>query len=343
MAVDDLHPVVIPAGTVELPPGVINCAAYAGGKRAATLTLDDIATALETPGQFVWLGLLEPSEELLQRVQREFHLHHLAIEDAHAAHQRPKLEQYQGSLFVVLRTVQRPSPGAPLEFGETHVFVGSNFLVTVRHGSMRSHSGLRTRLESTPALLAKGPGFVLYALMDFIVDQYFPVVEDLEESFEALEEEIFAEQCSRDTTRSIYHLRRDLVSLKRAVMPLIEVCNRLMKFDVELVPADTHNYFRDVHDHLVRLNELIDSLRELLGTALDANASLISEQHTVQTKRLASWAAIIAVPTMVAGIYGMNFTQMPELHWAYGYPVALGIMAVACLGLYVAFRRSGWL
>jgi magnesium transporter len=343
MPVDGLPQLASAPGAVELPPGVINCAAYSGGKRVATLALDDIAGALAVPGQFVWLGLLEPSEGLLQRVQREFHLHDLAIEDAHAAHQRPKLEQYQGSLFVVLRTVQRPSPGAPLEFGETHIFVGHNFLVTVRHGSLRSHIGLRSRLESTPALLAKGPGFVLYALMDFIVDQYFPVVEDLEQSFEALEEEIFAEQCSRETTRSIYHLRRDLVSLKRAVMPLIEVCNRLMKFDVEMVPSDTHPYFRDVHDHLVRLNELVDSLRELLGTALDANASLISEQHTVQTKRLASWAAIIAVPTMVAGIYGMNFTQMPELHWAYGYPVALGIMAVACLGLYAAFRRSGWL
>jgi len=343
MPIDGLPQVASPAGTVELPPGVINCAAYAGGKRVATLALDDIAGALAVPGQFVWLGLLEPSEELLQRVQRELHLHDLAIEDAHAAHQRPKLEQYHGSLFVVLRTVQRPSPGAPLEFGETHIFIGPNYLVTVRHGSLRSHIGLRSRLESTPALLAKGPGFVLYALMDFIVDQYFPVVEDLEQSFEALEEEIFAEQCSRETTRSIYHLRRDLVALKRAVMPLIEVCNRLMKYDVDLVPADTHHYFRDVHDHLVRLNELVDSLRELLGTALDANASLISEQHTVQTKRLASWAAIIAVPTMVAGIYGMNFSQMPELHWSYGYPVALGIMGVASLGLYAGFRRSGWL
>ena len=343
MPIDGLPQVAAPAGAVELPPGVINCAAYAGGKRVATLALDDLAGALAVPGQFVWLGLLEPSEELLQRVQRELHLHDLAIEDAHAAHQRPKLEQYQDSLFVVLRTVQRPSPGAPLEFGETHIFIGRNYLVTVRHGSLRSHVGLRSRLEATPALLAKGPGFVLYALMDFIVDQYFPVVDELEESFEGLEEQIFAEQCSRETTRSIYHLRRDLVALKRAILPLIEVCNRLMKFDVEMVAADTHPYFRDIHDHLLRLNELIDSLRELLGTALDANASLISEQHTVQTKRLASWAAIIAVPTMVAGIYGMNFTQMPELHWAYGYPVALGIMAVACFGLYVAFRRSGWL
>jgi len=325
------------------PHGVIDCAAYSGGKRAATLGLDGLRSALGVPGQFVWLGLNEPTEELMQAVQRELALHDLAIEDAHTAHQRPKLEQYQDSLFVVLRTVQGAADGAELEFGETHIFVGHDYLVTVRHGSLRSHTGLRARLEGRPALLAKGPGFVLYALMDFIVDQYFPVVEALEESFELLEDQIFTETCSRDTTKSIYRLKRDLVALKRAVMPLVEVCNRLMKFDLEMVPSDTHPYFRDIHDHVLRLNEMIDSLRELLGTALEANSSLISEQHTVQTKRLAAWAAIIAVPTMVAGVYGMNFEQMPELHWELGYPVVVGFMVAACVGLYAGFRRSGWL
>jgi magnesium transporter len=327
---------------LERPPGVVDCAAYAGGKRVASLRLDQIEAALAVPEQFVWLGLYEPSEELLQQVQRALGLHDLAVEDAHAAHQRPKLEQYEGSLFVVLRTVQR-SAERVLELGETHIFVGSNYLVTVRHGSLRSHVGLRTRCESKPALLAKGPGFVLYALMDFIVDQYFPVAEQLEEEFEALEEQIFTASPSPDFTRSIYRLKRELVALKRALLPLVDVCNRLMKFDLDLVPADTHPYFRDVHDHVVRLNELVDGLRELLGTALEANASLISEQHTVQTKRLAAWAAIIAVPTMVAGIYGMNFPNMPELHWELGYPTILGAMALVCVGLYAGFRRSGWL
>jgi magnesium transporter len=336
------QPIAAEVAASEPPTGVINCAAYAGGKRVATVEIDDLGIVVAPPDEFVWLGLYEPSEELLQKVQRALHLHDLAIEDAHSAHQRPKLEQYEDSLFVVLRTVQRAAGGG-LEFGETHVFVGRNYLVTVRHGSLRSHTGLRARCEGTPALLAKGTGFVLYALMDFIVDQYFPVVEGLEDSFEELEDQIFAARCSRETTRSIYHLKRELVSLKRALLPLVEVCNRLMKFDLGVVPTDTHPYFRDVHDHVVRLNDMIDSLRELLGTALEANASLISEQHTVQTKRLAAWAAIIAVPTMVAGIYGMNFEQMPELRWELGYPVVVGFMVIACVGLFAGFRRSGWL
>ena len=322
--------------------GIVNCAAYAGGKRVATVGIDDLGTVVAPPDEFVWLGLHEPSEELLQKVQRALGLHDLAIEDAHTAHQRPKLEQYEQSLFVVLRTVQRSGTGE-LEFGETHIFVGRNYLVTVRHGSLRAYTTLRARCEGTPALLAKGTSFVLYAVMDFIVDQYFPVVESLEEAFEELEEQIFTECSTRDTTRSIYSLKRDLVAVKRTIMPLVEVCNRLMKFDLDLIPHEIHPYFRDVHDHVVRLNEMIDGLRELLGTALEANSSLISEQHTVQTKRLAAWAAIIAVPTMVAGVYGMNFESMPELHWALGYPVVLGSMVLACVVLFIGFKRSGWL
>ena len=342
MSSPDPPPVETATASAAPPTGVINCGAYAGGKRVANVDLDDLGIVVAPPDEFVWLGLYEPSEEVLQQVQRALCLHDLAVEDAHNAHQRPKLEQYEESLFVVLRTVQRSAAGE-LEFGETHIFIGANYLVTVRHGSLRAYSALRARCEGKPALLAKGTGFVLYALMDFIVDQYFPVVEALEESFEELEDQIFTEQCSRDTTRNIYRLKRDLVALKRTVLPLVEVCNRLMKFDLPVVPADTHPYFRDVHDHVVRLNEMIDGLRELLGTALEANASLISEQHTVQTKRLASWAAIIAVPTMVAGIYGMNFEGMPELHWEMGYPVTIGLMVVACASLYFGFRRTGWL
>jgi len=343
MPVDGLSPAGVTGAAVEQPPGVIACAAYSEGKRQATIEIEDVPDVLASRDEFVWLGLYEPGEELLQQVQGQLHLHDLAIEDAHSAHQRPKLEQYRDSLFVVLRTVRRPERAAPLEFGETHVFLGHNYVVTVRHGSLRSHLGLRTRLEAMPALLAKGPAIVLYALMDFVVDQYFPVVEELEEAFEEIEEQIFDERCTRETTRSIYVLRRDLVALKRALLPLVDVCHRLTKFDLDLVPGDVHAYFGDVYDHVMRLNEMIDSLRELLGTALEASASLISEQHNVQTKRLAAWAAIIAVPTMVAGIYGMNFPNIPELHWNFGYPASLLVMGVACSGLYIAFRRSGWL
>ena len=320
---------------------VINCAAYAGGRRVGSVPLDEAGDALRAPGQFVWVGLYEPSAEVLEVVQGQFGLHDLAVEDARSAHQRPKLERYEDSLFVVLRTAQLAQSG--LEFGETHVFVGARYLVSVRHGSLRSHAAVRARCESTPELLAKGPAFVLHALMDFIVDQYFPIMEALEDKLEDLEAEIFGETMTRGTTKRIYTLRRELVALKRAVVPLIDVCNRLSRFEGDLIPEDTRPYFRDVYDHVVRINEMIDTQRELLTTALDANLSLISVQQNEHTKRLAAWAAMIAVPTMIAGIYGMNFQHMPELQWTYGYYFSLAAMILACAGLFLGFRRSGWL
>jgi magnesium transporter len=321
--------------------GIINCAAYAEGVRVGDVPIEDIGRALGHAHQFVWLGLYEPDEDLLRRVQRQFHLHDLAIEDAYTAHQRPKLEVYEDSLFVVLRTAQRN--GGRLEFGETHVFVGTDYVVTVRHGSLRSHVGLRARCECTPRLLAKGPGYVLYALMDFVIDQFSPIVSALEDEVEQLEEIILNEQPSAKSTAQIYRLKRDLLSLRRAVSPLVEVCNRLMRFDLPNIPDDTRPYFRDVYDHVVRLNETIDAQRELLTTALEANLSLMSVAQNEHMKRLAAWAAMIAVPTMIAGIYGMNFNNMPELSWSYGYYVSLLVMILACAGLYVGFKRSGWL
>jgi magnesium transporter len=323
--------------------GVINCAAYASGRRVGDLAIRDISEVIEQTDHLIWIGLYEPDEELLREVQLEFGLHDLAIEDAHTAHQRPKLEQYEDCLFVVLRTAQLTGFPQRIEFGETHVFVGPRYVVSVRHGSLRSHVGVRAKCEATPHLLAKGSGFVLYALMDFIVDQYFPIVDALEEELQQLEEEIFGDRFSRETTGRIYNLKRDLLSLKRAVSPLVDVCNRLMRFDVSLIPEDTRPYFRDVYDHVVRINEMIDMLRELLTTALEANLSLISVSQNEDTKRLAAWAAIIAVPTMIAGVYGMNFTHMPELEWQLGYPLAIGMMLVCCGGLFVGFKRSGWL
>jgi magnesium transporter len=343
MSVAEQTPRAAPAEPGAPASGIINCAAYSRGVRVADVNIDQVGEQLRHPDRFVWIGLFEPSEELLQRVQKQFGLHDLAIEDAHRAHQRPKLELYENSLFVVLRTAHLAGAPHRLDFGETHIFLGSNYVVTVRHGSLRSHVGVRTRCESSPQLLAKGPGFVLYALMDFIVDQYFPIVEGLESDFDEVEEQIFSAACTRETTRAIYKLKRDLVSLKRAISPMTEVCNRLTKFDLDLIPTDTRVYFRDVYDHVMRLNEIIDGLRELLATALESNLSLISEQHSVQTKRLASWAAIIAVPTMIAGIYGMNFRHMPELASQWGYPLSLAIMGAICTTLYVGFRRSGWL
>jgi magnesium transporter len=322
--------------------GVIACAAYAEGRRVADVPLADISETLANTDQFVWIGLYEPGEKVLRQVQEEFGLHDLAVEDALAAHQRPKLEQYENSLFVVLRTAHLNAEQR-LEFGETHVFVGERFVVSVRHGSLTSHVGLRAKCEATPELLKKGPGFVLYALMDFIVDQYFPIVEALEEQIEELEEEIFGERVSRDTTNRIYTLKRDLLALKRAVSPVVDVCNRLMRFDSTLVHDDSRPYFRDVYDHALRVNERIDNQRELLAAALEANLSLISVAQNEDTKRLAAWAAIFAVPTMIAGIYGMNFRSMPELEWAYGYPATWAVMIAVCIGLFAGFKRSGWL
>lgn len=323
--------------------GVVKCVAYVDGCRDCNLDLERIHEVLRQPDRFVWIGLHEPCEETLRKVQEEFCLHDLAIEDAHCAHQRPKIETYGDGLFIVLRTAHRNQETGRVEFGETHFFVGERYLVSVRHGSSLSYTDVRARCEAKPQLLRRGPGFALYALMDSIVDQYFPLVNALEEELQTLEDKIFGEEFSRDTTAQIYQLKRDLLEIKRSVSPLIDICNRLMRFDVELIPEDTRPYFRDVCDHAMRINEMVDILRELLTTALEANFSLTSISQNEVTKRLASWAAIIALPTMVAGIYGMNFKAMPELNWDYGYPVILVLTVLACVFIYSRFKRSGWL
>jgi magnesium transporter len=230
-----------------------------------------------------------------------------------------------------------------VEYGETHIFLGHNYVVTVRHGNATSYAAVRTRTESRPKLLKQGPAFVLYAVVDFVVDQYFPIIDALEGELQHLEHSIFNEPFSRDTTTHIYKLRRDLLSLKRVVSPVIEMALRLSRSEDDLIPAATRPYFRDVYDHALRINEMIDSVRDLLGTALEAHLSLISVSQNEDTRRLAAWAAIIAVPTMVFGIYGMNFDFMPELRWTFGYPLVVGITLMICLTLYTRFKKSRWL
>jgi len=321
---------------------IVNCAAYSAGRRTADVQINDIHELLKDTSQFVWIGLYEPSEELLGRVQREFGLHDLAIEDAHQAHQRPKIELYGESLFIVLRTAQM-TPACHIQFGETHFFVGTNFIVAVRHGSSVPYTDVRVRCETMPDLLSKGQGFVLYAIMDFIVDMYFPVVQELENELETIEDKIFKESPSRKTTEQIYQLKKDLLEVKRAVSPLVDICNRLMRFDIKCISTETQPYFRDIYDHALRINEMVDNTRELLNTALDANFSLISISQNDTSKKFAGWAAIIAVPTMVAGFYGMNFKFMPELEWHFGYPLVVGSTLTICVVVYYFFRRSGWL
>jgi magnesium transporter len=321
---------------------IINCAAYSQGRRKADVDLSDVHEVLKENNQFVWIGLHEPSEEVLGQVQQEFNLHDLAVEDAHNAHQRPKVEMYGDSIFVVLRTAQ-VNREHHIEFGETHFFVGPNYIVTVRHGSSVSYAEVRSSCENSPQMLSKGQGFALYAVMDFIVDKYYPVVHEMEMELESIEDKIFKEKPSRETTEQIYQLKRELLEVKRAVSPLVDVCNRLMRFDIKCISEETRPYFRDVYDHVVRINEMIENTRELLNTALEANFSLISISQNDVSKKFAGWAAIIAVPTMVAGFYGMNFKFIPETEWPYGFYAVLLLTVGLCILLYYFFRRSGWL
>ncbi len=323
--------------------GLVNSVAYADGLRIGEVAIPDISEVLKQPGRFVWVGLHEPDDELLAEIQQEFSLHDLAVEDAARAHQRPKLERYGDSIFVVLRTAHLDAATGEIDFGETHLFVGSNYIVSVRHGGSLPYVEVRSRCEANPELMAKGPGYVLYSLMDFIVDQYFPLVDAFEDKLAALEDDIFGQTFTRETTQRIYQLKRDLLEIKRAVAPLVDMCNRIVRADVTLIPDDARVYFRDVYDHTIRINEMVDILRELLTTALEANLSLISVSQNEAMKRLTGWAAIVAVPTMIAGVYGMNFKFMPELDWPFGYPLTMTVMVAACAFLYYKFKRSGWL
>jgi magnesium transporter len=321
---------------------IVNCVAYAGGCKLPDITLEDIPALRGRPDTFVWLGLREPDEELMARVQTLFGLHELAAEDAHHAHQRPKVEVYGDCLFVVLRTVQMEE--GRIDFGETHLFVGPRYLVSVRHGASLPYTTVRARCESNPRLLGKGPGFVLYAILDFVVDHYFPILDGLEDTVEDLEERFFKGDFTQSDIGRLYELKRELVELRRAAAPLVEVCNYLLT-DVFTthIPDDIRPYFRDVYDHALRINETVDTIRETLTIALQISLSLSATHQNEATKKLAGWGALLAIPTMVFSIYGMNFAMMPELRWAYGYPAVMGGVAVVCLALYRYLKKAGWL
>jgi magnesium transporter len=320
---------------------VINCAAYEGGRRVADIDLAEAGAVDTGDDRFVWVGLHEPDEALLRNVQRRFGLHDLAVEDAHAAHQRPKLEIYGDSLFLVMRTATLHE-GA-LQWGETHIFAGRGYVVTVRHGSTTAYRDVRARCEGAPKMLAKGESFVVYSVMDFIVDQYFPILHALESEADTLEEAVFSPTPGRPDIERIYALRHDLLLMRRAVWPLQEICARILRFDVPVIDQGMHAYFRDVQDHAIRVVESIDNLRDLLTGALEANLLLASVQQNDVTKKLAGWAAILAVPTAIAGIYGMNFKYMPELEEPLAYPAVMAAIIGICVWLYYRFKRTGWL
>lgn len=325
---------------------LVNCAAYQDGKKLADLKTDEISDYVIRPETFVWVALREPGPDELAVMQHEFDLHELAVEDALKGHQRPKLEEYGESLFAVLQTVEiakDPETPGELVVGELDVFVGANYVLSVRNRTERGFSDVRARCEREPELLRHGAAYVLYALMDAVVDRYFPVLDALEVELEQVEERIFAGQNNRAIIESLYKLKQKLMTLKHAAGPLLEAISKLYGGRVPHLCAGLQDYFRDVYDHLTRLNQSIDALREMVTTAISVNLSLLTIAESEVTKRLAGYAALVAVPTMIAGIYGMNFKHMPELEWSLGYPMAIASMVGIDVWLFWRFRKALWL
>jgi magnesium transporter len=320
---------------------LVNCAAYQDGKKLGDIRRDEIHEYLTRPGSFVWVALKDATPDELSEMQRQFGLHELAVEDAQHGHQRPKLEEYGDSLFAVVHTVE--AAGDELKVGELSIFAGRNYLLSVRNRTEQGFTSVRARTEREPHLLKHGSGFVLYALIDTVVDRYFPVVESLEDELERLEERMFAGTPSRENLEALYALKQKLTTLKHAAGPLQETTGKLYGGRVPEICTGTQEYFRDVYDHLLRINQSIDSLRDMVTTAISVNLSLVTIQENEVTKRLAAYAALVAVPTMIAGVYGMNFEHMPELKWAWGYPLSLAMMVILDGYLFYSFRKAKWL
>lgn len=321
---------------------VVNCVAYdSHGQRLPEISLDQISDVLQQPDTFVWVGVYEPSERLLDKLQEEFGLHDLAIEDAHNAHQRPKIEVYGESLFVVVKTAQEVD--CRIQFGETHMFLGKRYLLTIRHGASLSYAPARARCEREPQLLALGPSYALYAVLDSIVDKFQPIAQSFRDELETLESQIFNHEFKRDVVQRIYTLKKELVNLRLAIAPLQDILNQLMRFHQYLVREEVTVYLRDVYDHAVRVKEASDTISEMLTAAMSVNLAMVSVGQNEVVKKLAGWAGIVAVPTLVASVYGMNFEHMPELGWALGYPSALVLMISISALLYWRLRKSSWL
>jgi magnesium transporter len=327
---------------MDNPSVIVDCAVYEDGRRqAGELTLDDAYEAARSRKAFVWIGLFEPSEAEFDAVRREFDLHELAVEDAIKAHQRPKVEVYGDSLFVVLKTARWVGEPGFVEFGEILVFLGDQFVITVRHGETALHD-VRLATEERPDLLRCGPGAALHAIVDRVVDDYEPVVGQLDVAIRETEADVFSPDRSNPAER-IYALKRAVLAVHGAIVPFLDPLAGLEAGRHDLIHDDLRSYFRDVRDHLSRMAALVVSFRELLNSILTANLTQVSVRQNEDVRKISAWAAIIAVPTLISGIYGMNFEHMPELDWTLGYPAALGLMGVVCLALYGYFRKVGWL
>lgn len=320
---------------------LINCAAYQDGRKLRDITVEEISEFVSQPDCFVWVALKDAGSYELTEMQQEFDLHELAVEDARHGHQRPKIEEYGDCLFAVLHLIEMA--GDALSIGEVHIFVGANYVLSVRNGAQTGFLGVRERCEREPHLLKHGSSFVFYALMDAVVDRYFPVLDALETELETIETQIFSGTPVRANIQRLYDLKQKVTVLKHAVTPLMEGVAKLHTGLVPDVCASTEEYFRDIYDHLYRINTTIDGIRDTIGTAIQATISLIAIEESQVTKRLAGWAAIFAVATAFVGVWGMNFDYMPELQWRYGYAAALGLVAIVCGYLFYRFKKTGWL
>lgn len=319
---------------------LISCVAYENGRRVGDIPVAEIRSRRGRPGSFVWVAIRDPEPAEIEALQAEFDLHDLAVEDAQRGHQRPKLDEYGSTLFAVVQTIEQDA--GELHAGEAAIFVGTDFVLSIRRATRLGFADVRTRTELEPELLQHGPAYVFYALLDTIVDRYFPVVANVSDEIEELEERIFAGQTSRGHIETMYGIKRKLMTLKHAVHPLLEVTGKLHGGRVPPVCTGLQDYFRDVHDHLTRLNQDIDDLRDMITTAVSVNLSLLTISENEITKRLAAYAALVAIPTMIAGIYGMNFDYMPELRTPWGYPIALGVMVVIDGYLIYRFKKARW-
>ena len=314
---------------------------YRHGKLVGPVLLDQPVPCAADRSEFVWIGLFEPTEAELRQLQENYGLHPLAIEDALTAHQLPKIDVYDDQLFVVARTAHFEDDH--IAYGETSVFVSETFVISVRHGSERAHSGLRQQLEASPSLLRHGVDYVLHAILDFIVDGYLPIVETIEEEVLETEQRALDAFLEREEVRRLFTLRRELIRFQRVLGPMHEVCNKLTHLSLPALDPDVRPYFQDVLDHVRRVETRVGGLREVLTSVFEASNLLEQQRQGIITRQFAAWAAILAVPTAIAGIYGTNFANMPELKTEYGYFVVLGVIVLLCVGLYVRFKKARWL
>jgi magnesium transporter len=322
---------------------LINCAVYENGRKLADIAREDIHRHLGHAERFVWVALRDPTAEELEEMRVQFDLHELAVEDALHGHQRPKVEEYGDCLFAVMHTLEMTEDESELLDGEVNVFVGRDYLLSVRKRKRVGFTVVRERAEREPHLLKEGPGYVLYLLLDAVVDSYFPVIDALEADLERIESRIFEGDPARANVEALYDLKRKMTQLRHASGPLHEAVGKLYGGRVPAVTMGVQDYLRDVYDHLTRINQSIESLRDMLTTAITVNLSLVTVHENDTMKKLAACASLVAIPTMIAGIYGMNFEFMPELRWRFGYPVTLAVMVVVDIYIFLRFRRAGWI